>query len=290
MDVKKEGLCCSAQLRHLWASFVLDRRFAYVFLLEIALILTIIGGYAVLSIPLNNLSDDLSAVSSAITSMSSSDFFAMQQLKGDISSFYAKIVTYLLIYVIFGILVVASFKSLIYTIVNRTKMSKSFFWRFTVTTVVWSLLSFLVIYLTQSILFRLFFGSIEKSIPQQILVILILSVLTFVLFYLSVVLFTEITLSCNIRSGLRSLLAALKGFKLFMLPLLFSMLVFAAVNFVVYFVMKLPKNISTILATACFIMFLVWLRFYYTSLCYKISSPEHTAKKTEKNKVHHKRK
>lgn len=251
-------------------SFRLDRRFWYVLLLELALIFLIFLGYYVLSFNLNEMAGELAGVTQSLSSQSQlTDVLLLEGLKSDLQSFYTTVVAYIALFVVFAMLVWTAVKSFIYVVVNRTRCSMALYWRFILACIVWSAVFITLMLLVQYLLGLLMWKVSVTNMAGQFFIVLVNTFFVLLLFYLTVVLFTELTLSVDMRGA--SVMFWRKGLKTVrhaLLPVVFQLLMFIVINILMYFLVRLPSQLFVILTAFILLSYFVWLRFYNTQVWY----------------------
>jgi|GEM_PF-3019967 len=258
--------------KHLLGSFRLDRRFLYVLLLEVAFIAALFAGHLVLKYNINQLGPEIGEISRTLEGLpkASTPFF-LEYVQGDLTSVYRTMIAYLLVFAAYALLVWTAFKSMIYVVVNKVRFSLGLYWRFFVVNMVWAAVFIFLIYALQMVMFYLLVRSIESSLFSQVFFLVVMSFSLLLLFYLTVSLFTHLTVSCSIKAAVKGFFSVgVRRIRYVLLPVLFQFIVLVLINLLLFILIKMPNRYFMILTSLILLSYFVWLRFYNTAVWYRI--------------------
>ena len=272
--MENKGSCWKGELSHFVDSFSASahRRFLYVLLLEVLLVVLLFSGYYVLGLSLDRLSPQIAGITESLSAgIPSADLFLLQGSQEQLVSFYRAVVVNVAVFALFALLVLFSIKSLIYCVVNRARPSLALWWRFLVAGLVWSLIFVILVLAVQYLLGLMLFKVAASNVLSQLFVVLVTAFVLLLLFYLTVALLTPLTLLGRIKGavnsfhdvGLRRLCRALPA-------VVFGLLVFMLLNIVMFVLVKLPPAVFVVITTLILLLYFVWLRFYNTEVWYRI--------------------
>jgi len=283
MKMARENFFLS-RLRFLKESFTkLDRRFIYITLLEIALIIiTLVVLYAwnnrVMSIgnDIDQLKSQLSPFGGNVTNLYSA------QLRDDTAvTIFTRVILSSAVAILFIIFVWTILKNKIYNMLTATKFSWRTYWRFVVVTIIWGAISVALFMIAQFLVYLWLSGSFETSFWTRALVLALLSIVGFTLYWLTINLFSQLAKHGKIWMAIKSAFhTGITGFVRFLFPLTAALVSMILLNIIFLAILALSEQLIMIFGTLLAILYFTWMRFYY----YKIieSSEEHKKQKTHK--------
>jgi hypothetical protein len=249
-------------------SFLPDRRFLFIALLEIILIVLLLSGYYVFSLKLAQFAPEALKVKQSLgNNIYAADLTTLENVQSSITTIYRVVLTYSLLLGVFTLFCITFCKSLIYCTVNRVRLSRKLFWKFLLTTILWGIIFALLFLLVQFILARIFVDSFMTNMASQFLVMSVSALTLLILFYLTVCLLSSLVINSSIKKAFAELFKiSLKKFRRFLLPLFFELIIFIALNLILFVLVLFSKRVFVILTAILLLYYFVWVRLYNVSV------------------------
>ncbi|MBN1544085.1 hypothetical protein JW898_01330 [Candidatus Woesearchaeota archaeon] len=266
--------CWKGEWRHFLDSFSAsaDRRLLYVALLEVLLVALVFSGYYMLGLSLDRLSPQIAGITESLSAgIPSADLFLLQGSQEQMVLFYRAVMANVAVFAVFALLSFFSVKFLIYCVVSRVRPSLALWWRFLVAGVVWSFIFVAVVLAVQYLLGMMLFKVAVTNLLSQLFVVMVTAFVLLSLFYLTVAIFTPLTLLCSIKGAVRSFCGeGLRRLFRALPAVLFGLLMFALLNLVMLVLVGLPAAVFVVFTTLLLLAYFVWLRFYNTAVWRRI--------------------
>jgi hypothetical protein len=272
------------QVQILKDSFMkIDKKFFYVVLLELLLLSLIFAGSLVWNRKIVSISQDIEELQNQLNAIGGlSSVYGVQMRDDTAVEIFTRVIFSSVIFALFALIAWTLIKNRIYNIATKTKFSKSTYWRFLVMTIVWGIVSFLLFGVVQYFTYMAFGRYMDTSFASRVAAVFILSFVFLILFWFTLNLFTRLVTKGKMIVSIKSLFRpGLTGFADFLVPLACALVAFAVVNLLMYLFMMLKMNtLFVILSTILLMMYLTWLRFYYTRVITELAAE----KKPQKSK------
>ncbi len=291
MTKKEEGkLSIRQEFDVFLSSFRPDRRFLVVFLLEVALVAAILTEYYIFATSINSLAPELNSFSSKIQGMDEySDLFMIQSAHSDISEVYSKIILYAVLFSVAALFTWNAIKMLIYSFVNKVRLSWALCWRFFMLTLIWAVFAFVAIFLFQLVTYLIFKDSMQTSALSQYVLIILFALLCIILFYMTIAMFTGLVRTVLLKSIWKTSLKLIRSFRYAVVPLCLELLLFLIINLVTWIFLRNHTKSLIVVTTLLLFAFFAWLRIYDTALWLKITDRENKTELVSKGMRSHKR-
>ncbi|MBI5881420.1 hypothetical protein HZB90_04785, partial [archaeon] len=138
----------------------------------------------------------------------------------------------------------------------------------------------------QYIFYKTLFPALAQSKASQVALIILVILLFILLGYFTITFFINLARAEKIKQGIADYFNAnIKGIKSFLIPMLFSFVVFIALNIIMRIVDLLPKNVTMYINGIFLLIYIVWLKLYYSSCIDRLGKPKHEEKHKPKSKV-----
>jgi hypothetical protein len=260
----------SKQKETLFASFKPDRRFLTVCLLEILLIASIFLAVSAWSWRMTSIGQNIEQLKSQLESLGGfGSAYSLQVRDNTAVEIFNKVIFSTILFSVFAIAAWTFMKSKVYNSVNGISFSLRNYWRFLVFSIAWNSVAFFIFMFAQYFVYVWLGDSFEFSWLSRISVFVLLLVIATTLFWFTIAMFTPLVKECRIMAGIRGLWTGVKSFGRFVVPLLVSLIVMAAINLVMLIILFFGKGwFFVVTSTLLLVAYITWMRFYFTSVLF----------------------
>jgi hypothetical protein len=259
-----------------------DKKFGMIYLWEALLILVILASIFIYAWQMNKLSPLIDKATAPLMSgnilqnaiIGPDAESAMQELKN-------KTIIFTAILAVFIILAWPFFKALSYDELCHKKLTGKQYLKFIIAELCWTALLVIIIYLLQLLMYKTLYESLPYSLLSRIVLFMAIIVAFIFISYLTITFFINMTRHDKVKEGLKAYYNTnIKGIRHFLKPLLYTFLVFIAVNIIIRIIELLPQIVSLVLISILALGYIVWLKIYY-NICIE-QKPVHEAKHKKK--------
>lgn len=246
-------------------SFRLDRRFWFIMLWEVVLIIAAIAGLFVFSAKMSAIEPAMMQVASQMQEpFTMQNALAMQESEQLIHEVQTKVFTYTAAILAYLLLVVSLFKSVVYSILVKRKFTAGFFGRFLLANIVWTLILLLVFGLLNALFMKTLFYSLGTSVGARIALLLCILACILIFSYFTIMFFLAFARTGRVWKSLGIMFRNnILGIGRFLRPLVLVLGALIALNVVLRITDVLPDYVGLFVDSVLLLAFFTWLKFYY---------------------------
>ncbi|MBW2997112.1 hypothetical protein KY349_02090 [Candidatus Woesearchaeota archaeon] len=277
-------------------SFKVDRRFWFILLWEVLLIIAVVLGFMLFSLLMSRLEPLL------MSAMSAASSFTLEQAMfaptdAQLQSLQTKMIWYTVTLFIYLLLIWPLFKSLTYLTLLKKRLTAKFYGKFLAASILWTVFIGIILYIIQLIFYKTLFNALPYSAAARATVLIGLIVLFVLTVYFTLMFFIMFTRVERLWLGIKQFLnLPVKKIRHFLVPMLYALLVFLALNILMKVFQTVPA-LGTLLSTVVVIAYIAWLKIYYNDCIEnaiqrlapkkpkKAKKPKKTTKKPKKQKT-----